>query len=117
MSTFYDEMAAVVVELLVEFGTDIQIQRDQSKFDSVQGETYGPKPLKLTLRGAFPKISRGYPHADEVQVGDRLVVVDAAIEPLPTDKIMVDGAPWSISHIDKVSPAGIPLAYFFLARK
>jgi len=118
MSDFYGDMSAAATELLAEFGKSLVLRRtNPGTYDPVTGRETGGSTDDLPTTGLYTKISADYIATHQVQTGDKLAVIDASQEPQMTDKL-VDGANvWQVVDIDKIDPAGTPIAYFVRVRK
>lgn len=119
MTTFYEDMAAVAVELLQEFGAPVTFPRESGgSFDPITGvETPGSDDSETTIGLVKP-----YPEklidGTRIQMGDRMLVLSPEVEPSMDDKPMMGGAPLgNIVAITTSSPAGIPVCYFAQVRK
>ena len=119
MSAFYTEMADVAVELIDEFGATVTLNR-------VTGETYDPVTGEVTPGADDSKQTNGvlvdFPlkliDGTRILSTDKQLIIDGTVEPLMTDEPEMFGEKFgSIVHIDKKSPAGVPLVYFLQVRK
>ena len=120
MSAFYTEMADVAVELIEEFGAPVTLNR-------VTGESYDPVTGNLTDPGAEDsKNTMGllvsFPtdliDGTRILATDKRLIVDGSVEPRMSDVPEMFGEKLgTIVHIDKKSPAGVPLVYFLQVRK
>lgn len=111
--SLYSELAAVSAELLAEFGQTITIRRTTAKvIDPVTGVVTTPGTVQdLTTKGVL----RTYPDAvidgTRITTSDRELVLADTVQPLLTDKILIQGEYWSVQRVETVSPAGTALVY------
>lgn len=112
MTAFYDDMAATATELLTEFGKALQLRRASAgTYDPVTGTTTGATITYADIIGIFIRITQDYAATNEVQQGDRLMVIGPSVAPQMTDKVVVGASALTIVNIVPINPAGTPLAY------
>lgn len=118
MSAFYEEMAAVVVELLAEFGAPVILERTTGgQSHPVTGVTTPIVQDDKTTTGILKRYPNKLIDGSRIKSGDRLIVIDATVKPEMSDKPSINGETWTIVSIEAANPAGIPLAYFIQARR
>lgn len=124
MSTFYDEMADVAHELLLEFGMSIVLRRvTPGAYDPATGtsaETTADQPATGALFDYDLRSSgQGFEPETLIQAGDKqcLLSPDGVTEPQPGDFIVDGTALWTIINAKAVNPAGTPVLYDLLLRK
>lgn len=130
--TFYSDMAATATDLLTEFGRSINLTRQSLNFDPIQNKPTSGGTQNLTTVGMFTSIKRGLVDGTRIQDKERIMVLDASVEPRMGDLLDVSGlvaaenvgaAPgvilsngqavaWTITAIKEISPAGTPICYF-----
>lgn len=85
------------------------------------GPTYAPvpgTPTRHLLRGVKGKFRRDEIDGTLIQRGDvRFMVESASFVPATSDKVEIDGKPYSVIDVDQVSPGGEALLYKVQARK
>lgn len=126
MAGFYDEMAAVALELIAEFGQQGQITEVvPASHDPVTGvvtpggeraQTGQMILLEYTLNESGAKHAAG----TQVLTGDKKILVAAKgldWEPTMASKVIADGATWSLINIKVSRPAGVPLVYELHGRR
>lgn len=117
MSEFYDEMAAMAVELLAEFGKPVTIVRKGAP----TGPPHNPMP-GADVDHACDFVETGYDienrDATLVAKGDKLGIISPAVDvaPLLTDRIRIDGKLYQIADVQPLNPGGVTLLYKVHAR-
>lgn len=85
------------------------------------GPTYAPvpgTPTRHQLRGVRGKFHRDEIDGTLIQRGDvRFTVEATSIVPATSDKVEIDGKPYSVIDVDQVSPGGEALLYKVQVRK
>lgn len=123
MSEFAADMAATAAALLAEYGEPVTLRRETGgDFDPVTG-TMSPGAAELKPTGPTT-IGMPMPLTEKnkslfggmIQSGDRIYVLDNSVEPLLTDKLIVNGEPWNIVHIQKPTVNGQVIVYRVLVR-
>lgn len=124
---FYDDMAAVALELITEFGSE-QTLRDVTAgvYDDITG-TWTTPPGEISQSAQvilldYTSHESGQQYADGAQIkqGDKKIIIAAqglAWPPTLTTKVDVGGVLWQIVNIKEANPAGTPLVYFCQGRK
>jgi hypothetical protein len=114
MSTFYAEMAALVTELLTEYGALVHLRRaTPGTFDPVAGAMSGATSADLESLGLFVSRQHRLVRDTLVEGTERVCVIDASVVPLMSDQLVAGGTPWAIVKIDPIEPVtGQPIAYF-----
>ncbi len=130
--TFYSEMAATATEMLTEFGRSICLTRQSLNFDPIENKPASGGTANLTTVGMFTRITRNLADGTRIQDNERVMVLDASVEPRMGDLLDVSGlvaadnvgaAPgiilsngqavaWAITQIREINPAGTPICYF-----
>ena len=123
MSTFYDEMADLAVELIEEFGQEIVISRTtEGEYDPITGTGSGSVTETQTVLAIVLPASKG-----TVEAFDQKLVSGTLVEsnlralkiaaksctwvPSPGCKVTLYGHDWSMIGVTESNPAGIPLVY------
>lgn len=123
---FYDDMAAVALELITEFGSEqTLLDVTPGTYDPVTGETTGDTPISqpaqvILLDYTLQESGQQYADGTQIQQGDKKIIIAAqglAWAPGPTTKVDVGGVIWQIVNIKESNPAGTPLVYFCQGRK
>jgi len=118
MSDFYDEMAAVALELLTEFGSDVTLYRETgATANPVTGAVVAGTDASVVSKGLLKPYPNSMIDGTRILVGDRMLVLSAENTPLPTDKPVIAGQKWAIVNITSINPAGTPLVHFVQVRK
>lgn len=116
--SFYGDMAVVVTDLLTQFGTAFVLARDVGgSIDDVTGAVVAGTPADQVVTGLLKVYPDKLIDGTRIQQGDRLLVIDASVQPLHTDRPVIEGEEWSVVSIETANPAGIPLAYFIQVRR
>tara|TARA_R110000772_G_scaffold268452_1_gene395602 strand:+ start:36000 stop:36341 length:342 start_codon:yes stop_codon:yes gene_type:complete len=113
-------MAAVVTELLTEFGAAMTINRTTG--ESTDPVTFVVTPgtdTTLSPLGLIKPYSDAQIDGSLIQIGDRMIILDSpAGEPLLTDTITTDTDNWPIVSIKSVKPDdATAVVYFCQVRK
>ena len=118
--SLYQNMADTAVNLLKQFGTQIVLNRTTGEeFDPVAGRVTPGTTEQLNTNGVLTSFTKSTETelGGNIVAGDMLLVLSAEVEPLPTDKLLLNGEPWTIVRILPVNPAGTPLSYKIQVRK
>ena len=87
--------------------------------DPVAGTITGEVTQTWTVYG----ITKSYKSSDInasgglILTGDKMVLIDATIKPLPGDSLSIMGATWKVISSDELSPQGEALMYYVQCRK
>lgn len=112
MSINYSSMAATATRLLTDNGQPVALRRTVgATYDPVTGTYSGGSTQDLPMVGAFVHISSQYKLANNVQVGDRMMWVDASQTPTVGDSLVVGTDVYKVISVDASNPAGTPVAY------
>lgn len=109
---FYEEMAALAVEMLAEFGGPAQLTRSApttGAFDKTTGRPTGsaaPTSVAVTTVVA--------PQAFETEDGRKEVrtVATMLTQPNHGDKLTMGSQVWIIGNVTKIAPIGTPIVFF-----
>lgn len=135
--TLYSDMAATATEMLTEFGRSINLTRQSLNFDPIQNKPTSGGASNLATVGMFTSIRRNLSDGTRIQDNERIMVLDASVEPRMGDLLDVSGlvaaehvgaAPgiilsegqavaWTITQIREINPAGTPICYFVQVRR
>ncbi|NYZ69112.1 hypothetical protein H0A36_24125 [Endozoicomonas sp. SM1973] len=118
--SFYESLAGTAVNLLQQFGTQtVLIRTTGEEFDPVTGRVTPGTTEQLKTNGVLTSFTKTTETAlgGNIVAGDMLLVLSAEVEPLSTDKLLVNGEPWTIVRILPVNPAGTPISYKVQVRK
>lgn len=121
-NAFYDEMAAVAVELLAdaEFGATLSLTRTTGgTLNPVTGVISGASTSTLSVHAAEMQINQEFAKllGGTVEQNDKLIIADPQVQLLLTDKITLDGALYGMVKIVPYNPAGTPVAYLAQLRR
>lgn len=123
MSAFYDEMQAVALELLAEFGRDITIKRYTFAKDLTLGASVKTLSAQQTLKGAVLPASGGTVEAFDIRFFDnatlanknlRFVIFsakDSTFVPGPMDEATFDGVDWKMLGCTPLNVEGTPILF------
>lgn len=119
---FYDDMAAVAVELLGddEFGMTVNLTRTTpGTLSPITGTVTGGSTTTIPIHVAEIQINNAYAAllGGSIQITDKLIMVDPQTALQMTDKIALDGSLYGIIKIVPYNPAGTPVAYMAQLRK
>ncbi len=118
MAFNYDKIAATASKLLARFGRD-QVLRTKTvgTFDPVTGAETGASTADVTVKGLQQSLTPENINGKNIQVGDRLFVIDSTQTPALTDKFKVGSEYWQIINIDTKEPAGTAIVHIIQVRK
>ena len=104
--SFYDDMAAVSLELLTEFGQDITHRTyTTGTYDPATGLSV-PATADTTRKGALFDIETTTLRGALVQVADKRLLVDASAAISLQDRFVVNSVEYAVVSLGEVSPAG-----------
>ena len=117
--SFYDDMSAVAIELLAEFGMPIVLTRGTGEtFDPVSDEVTPGASREYSPNGIFTEWDDSLLKAfGNVESGDGVILIDGTVKPLTTDSVTADGVDYGIVAIQPIKPATKALAYYLQVRK
>lgn len=117
--SFYDDMAKVASQLLKEFGQPVTITRpaEDQNVDPVTGAVTGGEPTVYTVNGFIRPYPDHLVDGTRITTGDRLLMLEPAVEPNQADTITVQGQEWPIQNIKTINPAGTPVLFFVQVRR
>ncbi|MBC3948350.1 hypothetical protein [Pseudomonas folii] len=114
---FYDEMAALALELIAEFGQPVTL-RDVVKgaYDPSIGGTAPDSITERTAQGILTDFTgQEFQTNTLIKVGDKKLKIAASGLTAPPNllsKVVVQGRTWSIiPPLKEINPAGTPLLY------
>lgn len=115
---FYDDMAATATELLTEFGAPVTLARTtgESTHPVTGVVTPGTDDTKTTI-GILKKYPDNFIDGTRILSGDRMLILDASVQPLMTDRPVIGEQQWTPVSIETINPAGTPLTYSVQVRK
>ena len=114
---FYDEMAAMALELITEFGQPV-ILRDTVKgvYDPGNGKTGPDTVTERTAQGILLDFTgQEFQNNSLIKTGDKKLKIAAsglATPPTLLSKVIIQGKTWStVPPLKEINPAGTPLLY------
>jgi hypothetical protein len=118
MNEFYDEMQAVAVELIDEFGYTNQLQRAGAP----TGPIYNPQPGLPTLHECkVVELEYSLTNRDATLVltGDKLGLISTDVDVVPglDDVLLLGGTPYRFIDLQPLSPGGQVLMFEFHCRR
>ena len=115
----YDDMAAVAVELLTEFGAPVTLPRTTAgTYDPVTGVTTEGSDNTATTTGLLKPYPESLIDGTRIKSGDRMLVLVPTVEPTLDDSPVMGGETLgNIVSIVSSNPAGTPVCYFCQVRK
>lgn len=99
---FYTEMAQLVIEMLGEFGVDMELKRTDPESGTV---------ATMMVRGVFVDPVSYRLHPVELNPVDKRIIVDSRIELKPTDRLSANGFTWILTRVDAIRPADLVIGY------
>ncbi|MGN8346360.1 hypothetical protein ACLEJQ_22425 [Pseudomonas sp. SMV71] len=112
---FYDEMAALAVELITEFGQPVTLRDIQPGEYDPDNPGGGEVVVEQTAQGILLDFT-GLEFQNNTLIvrGDKKLKVAAlgmAWKPKPLMKADVQGKTWTVIDVKEINPAGTPLVY------
>jgi hypothetical protein len=119
MSFDYQDMQDTAAELLGvgEFGKVFTLNRYDGGTTLADGSDSQGSASPLSVTGVSVPFSQAQTNSSTIEAGDVQLIIDATLEPLPADKLVIDGAEYSIISIERKKPADVVLCYFIQLRK
>ena len=117
MATFYDEMAAMALEMITEFGQPVTIRAiTVGEYDPETGTAPPDTTTEQTAQGILLDFSgQEFQNNSLIKQGDKKLKVAAqglAWVPDLLNKVIVQGRTWSIvPPLKEINPAGTPILY------
>jgi hypothetical protein len=115
---FYEEMAALALELLAEFGVEAVVtKRADAVYDSDSGKAVRAAPTTHTVRIAFKQQPEGQKGNSAVAKNKREVIISAtdtsgvAVSIDAEDNITQGGRVYKVVDPGPVAPAGVVVVY------
>ena len=115
--SFYDDMASTSSRLISRFGQIFMLVREVDSIDPVTGVNTEGATRRYQVNGLLKTYPDNLIDGTRIKHSDRLIILDAKLEPLLTDKIRIQNNDWNIENIKASSPAGVALVYFVQVRK
>jgi len=110
--SFYDEMAALAVEMLEEFGGDAHLIRsapESARFDKATGRPLrAPQPTSTPVRAV---VGPQEVTADDGRKDTRTIAT-LLVEPLRGDKLVMGSQTWVVGDVQRIAPIGTPIVFF-----
>jgi hypothetical protein len=119
MSTpFSRKMQGVATRLLSKYGSTVTLVRAGVKtWDELTGEYIFSESSELPLRSVPVPVNASLVDGATIHAGDMIVRADYSVQPTLEDKILFNGAQWSIVAIDTKIVNDDIIAYFVQVRK
>jgi len=117
MATFYDEMAALALEMITEFGQPVIIRATTvGEYDPEAGTALPDTVIDQTAQGLLIDFTgQEFQNNSLIKQGDKKLKVAAqglAWVPGLLNKVIVQGCTWSIvPPLKEINPAGTPILY------
>lgn len=117
MTQFYDNLQATATTLLTRFGRDIVVRRESGgSIDPVTGAVVAGSVTDTTVKGILKTYPDRLIDGTRIKESDRMIIINAIIEPLTTDQIILGSDVWHPVEVKSSNPAGTPLVYFVQVR-
>lgn len=117
MSQFYDEMAAMVLDLITQYGQPFQLREEKPGiYNPATGKTDSPSVKTQTAQAVMSDYKPAeFENSTLLQRGDKRLKVAAKGMPwvpsLATKVSANNGKTWAVIAITETNPAGTPLVY------
>lgn len=114
------QMRALAVDLINEYGKTIKLTREITTFDPSTGQTVTTETDYSVVSTPPADFSRSRVDGTLIQQGDMYIEIAAqglAIAPEDTDKVTIDGQVWSIVGISPVYSGELVTMYGLQLRK
>ncbi|MBL7231400.1 MAG: hypothetical protein JJK56_25855 [Pseudomonas sp.] len=122
MTTFYDEMAVMALEMITEFGQPVTIcKTERGEYDpELGGEAPGATVEQIGQGILIDFTGLEFQNNSLIRQGDKKLKIAAkglAWVPGLLDKVVAQGRTWSIvPPLKEINPAGTPILYELLVR-
>ncbi|WP_267398987.1 hypothetical protein [Pseudomonas sp. GM_Psu_2] len=116
MSQFYDEMAAMALDLISQYGQPVQLREEKpGAYNPATGKTDPPSVKTQTAQAVMSDYKPAeFENSTLLQRGDKRLKVAAKGMPwVPSlaTKVSANGETWAVIAITETNPAGTPLVY------
>lgn len=116
MSQFYDEMAAMALDLITQYGQPVQLREEKAgSYNPATGKTDPPSVKTQTAQAVMADYKPAEFEASTLlQRGDkRLKVAAKGMTWVPSlaTKVSTNGKTWAVIAITETNPSGTPLVY------
>lgn len=114
---FYNRMRSTAFRLVTKYGVPAQIERDTvTNYDPIEGTGD-----KLTSTFDVFAVMTNYQLSERdgnlIKQGDQLALLTTNEQPLPSDRLNLDGGVWQVVNVDLVKPGGVDVLYKCQVRK
>lgn len=116
MSQFYDEMAAMALDLITQYGQPVQLREEKpGAYNPATGKTDPPSVKSqsvMAILGKYKPIE--FENSTLLERGDKKLKMAAkGMSWVPTlaTKAVVGGKTWTVISVLESNPAGTPLVY------
>lgn len=120
---FYDEMAAMALQMITEYGQTVKLRNLQrGEYDPEASAPAPPAIVEQEVQGLLLEYSgREFEASSLILTGDKKLKIPAqglAWVPALGSKAVIQGAEWSIvPPVKEINPAGTPILYELQVRK
>jgi hypothetical protein len=114
---FYDEMAAIAIEMITEFGQPVTIRATTiGEYDPETGSAPADSTKEQTAQGILLDFTgQEFQNNSLIKQGDKKLKIAAqGLEWVPDllNKVIIQGRTWSIvPPLKEINPAGTPILY------
>ena len=85
--------------------------------DPVTGVTTPGTTVELQTKGILKPYKKDLVDGTRIQKDDQELVLNNTLQPLESDKPVINGEEYTIEHIEEINPAGTPLLYMVQVRR
>lgn len=116
MTAFYDEMAALALDMIGEFGQTVTLQDIQEgEYDPELSGTAPGLTLEQTPKGILIDFTGlEFQNSSLIVQGDKKLKIPAAGLDWPPKlqiKAVIQGKAWTVINVKEINPAGTPILY------
>jgi hypothetical protein len=112
--TFYSDMAQLATDLITEFGRPMILRKY-----TIGGTAYSPTktPVDSPVIGVFTSFKTSDIDGTLIKEGDKVILIDSAIEPSKADSVIDEGFVYEVVDIMDITPGDTSVMYKLHVRK
>ena len=113
--SFYDRLLSTATRLIGQYGKDATLTKPGTPTGPEWNPTPGT-PTDYTVKLVETGYSLTNRDATLIERGDKMLLIEAAVEPALEDSITVDGSVLRLIDVQPLNPGGVVLLYEAQAR-
>ena len=112
--TFYSDMAKLATDMIDEFGRAMILRKY-----TISGTDYAPikTPVDSPVTGVVTTFKRSDIDGTLIREGDKMILIDSAIEPSKADSVIDEGFVYEVVDIIDITPGDTSILYKLHVRK